>query len=256
MKLIRNRLFLATICVILSALCVYSFLQSNISEDLTAYKLTYNVSKGTEITSDMLTPVTVGSKGMEDVITEQDEIIGRYSTYDLVKGQMIFDNSISETQKEVLQGFEKLDGEHFAYSITIKSLASSVTGKVQAGDVVSVYVNTNGESILPLELKYVEVLNASTSVGTEKTQNSEENISTVTFVVNETQAKLLNEYEYTSNLHLALVHRGEDEKKQEYLSLNHLTEEPTTVENGTDESQKIIEPQIDPQPVPQTEPTE
>ncbi len=54
MKLIRNRLVIATFCVVLSAICVYSFIASTTNEDVTAYKLTQDISKGEQITSDMI----------------------------------------------------------------------------------------------------------------------------------------------------------------------------------------------------------
>ncbi len=217
MKLIRNRLFLATICVLCSALCVYGFLAQNQSEDITVYKLNTSISKGTEITNDMLISVEVGTKGMENIIAEKDNIIGSFASCDLVSGQFVYETSI--TQTETLMGIEKLDGTNFAYTISAGSLASSLANNIESGDIVSIYVNTNGLSVLPNELKYVEVLYSHTSTGAEKTPNSEESVSAITFIVDESQAKLLNEYEYTSNIHIALVYRGDDEEiKENYLS--------------------------------------
>ncbi len=66
MKLIRNRLFLATVCVVLSAVCVWSFISSNTNEDISAYILNTNVSKGEEITIDMLDYRVYASPGPKD----------------------------------------------------------------------------------------------------------------------------------------------------------------------------------------------
>ncbi|MFI3326871.1 MAG: SAF domain-containing protein [Clostridia bacterium] len=217
MKLIRNRIFLATICVIISAVCVLSFLKTNNSEDITAYKLISNTSKGTQITEQMIEEVTVNSTGMDEVITDKTEVIGKFSSYDLISGQFIYENSIVDTQNEVLQGLEKVADGQIAYSISVKSLASSNSNKILSGDIVTIFVNLNGESIQPIELKYVEVLNATTSEGLEKTETTAESISTLTMLVTEEQALLLNNYEYSGQIHLALVHRGEDDTKQSYL---------------------------------------
>lgn len=254
MKLIRNRLFLATICVVLSALCVYSFLQANTSEDVTAYKINTEVTKGTEITKDMLTPVTVGSLGMDNVVFDEGEIVGKYSAYDLTAGQMVIDTLLADTETDVVKGFDKLEDGKVAFTISTSSLASSVANKLQSGDIVSVYVNTNGVSTQPILLKYVEVLYSSTATGADKTNTDEESISAITLIVNEEQALLLNEFEYTSNLHLALVHRGEDEMKSEYLSLKHL-EEPISDDVQEDED-TTVQDDLEAIPQPVTPPTE
>lgn len=249
MKLIRNRLFLATICVVLSALCVYSFLQSNTSEDVTAYKLNTNISQGTQITDEMLTSVTIGTKGMDDVVLDENEIIGSYAATDLANGQIIIDTLLVDTQADVIQGFDKLEDGKIAFTISSSSLASSVANKLQSGDIVSIYVNTNGVSTQPILLKYVEVLYVSTSTGADKTETDEESISVITFIVNEEQALLLNEYEYTSNLHFALISRGDETLKQEYLTAQELLQEEyipaeQTEEDVTDSEEDVLTHEI------------
>ena len=242
MKLIRNRLFLATICVVLSALCMYSFLQANTSEDVTAYKINTEVTKGTEITKDMLTPVTVGSLGMDNVVFDESEIVGKYSAYDLTAGQMVIDTLLADTQTDVVKGFDKLEDGKVAFTISTNSLASSVANKLQSGDIVSVYVNTNGVSTQPILLKYVEVLYSSVSTGADKTDKTEESISAITLIVNEEQALLLNEFEYTSSLHFALVSRGDETVKQDYLAKQEvLQEEYIPSEVTEDETTEEIE---------------
>ncbi|WP_249030156.1 Flp pilus assembly protein CpaB [Tannockella kyphosi] len=249
MKLIRNRLFLATICVVLSALCVYSFLQSNTSEDVTAYKLNTNISQGTQITDEMLTSVTIGTKGMDNVVLDENEIIGSYAATDLANGQIIIDTLLVDTQADVIQGFDKLEDGKIAFTISSSSLASSVANKLQSGDIVSVYVNTNGVSTQPILLKYVEVLYVSTSTGADKTETDEESISVITLIVNEEQALLLNEYEYTSNLHLALISRGDETLKQEYLTAQELLQEEyipaeQTEDDVTDSEEDVLTHEI------------
>ncbi len=236
MKLIRNRLFLATICVVLAALCVYSFLQVNTSENVTAYKITHDISQGTKITSEMITSVTIGTQGMENVVLDESDIIGSYAVNDLTSGQMVIANLLADNQTEVIQGFDKLEDGTVAFTISTSSLASSVANKLQSGDIVSVYVNTNGVSTQPILLKYVEVLYSSTSTGADKTEIDEESISVITLIVNEEQAMLLNEFEYTSKLHLAFVHRGDESIKQELLEQQEMLQEAYVPAIVVDES--------------------
>ncbi len=231
MKLIRNRLFLASICVVISAVCVFSFLGINKSEDIKTYKLTQEVSEGTQISEDMIEEVTVGSKGMLDVITEKEEIVGKFANNDLVTGQIVLKNNLANSQSEILNGLEKVTDGQIAYSISIKTLASSASDKILSGDIVTVFVNLNGESLQPINLKYIEILNATTSDGLEKTETTLESIATVTMLVTEQQALLLNEYEYTGEIHLALVHRGEDKVKENYLAEQIKITEEQNIEN-------------------------
>lgn len=221
MKLIRNRLVIATFCVVLSAICVYSFIASTTNEDVTAYKLTQDISKGEQITSDMIQQITVGSLGLDGVLMNSEDIVGQYANLEMVEGQFIYVGNLSEDVNDVIQGFDKLEDGQVAYSISVSSMASSVADKIRSGDIVSVYINTNGVSSQPTELKYVEVLYATTSTGTEKTDSSEESSSTITLILTQSQANLMNEYEYTSNIHLAMVYSGDDDTvKADYLSQN------------------------------------
>lgn len=221
MKLVRNRLFLATICVVLSGICVWGFIAANTNNDITAYILTVNVGEGEQITSDMLEEITVGSLGLDNVITSSEDIIDKYTTIEMVKGQFVYSGTLIDDANEILESFDKIEDGQVAYTISVNSMASSVADKIRAGDIVSVYINTNGVSSQPTELKYVEVLHATTSSGDETTDTSEESSSTITLLVTEEQAQLLNEYEYTSNIHLAMVYNGTDEEiKQDYLNQN------------------------------------
>ncbi|MFI3327468.1 MAG: RcpC/CpaB family pilus assembly protein [Clostridia bacterium] len=224
MRIIKNRIFLASICVIISAICVFSLVKTEETETITAYKITADISKGTTITSEMIEVTEISSNGIDEVITDEIEIIGKFASYDLISGQFVYENSVADSQSEVLEGIEKVADGQIAYSISVKSLASSTSDKILSGDIVTVFVNLNGESIQPIELKYVEVLSASTSDGLEKTASSSESISTITFLATEKQALLLNEYEYSASIHLALVHRGEDDVKisllEEQIALN------------------------------------
>lgn len=237
MKILKNRIFLALICVLLSAVCVYSFLLANSSEDITIYKLKSDVSQGAVITADMIESVDVGSKGLDNVITDKTEILNKYATEDLLEGQFIFINSVSEKEEEQKVGLEKLDGEHFLYSISVKSLASSVSYNIQAGDIVSIYVIDDfGASYLDNALNYVEIYDVYSSSGTSISDNGDDAISTISFIVSKEQLEKIHEFEYTKQMHLALVYRGEDDTKTEYLAKQDelISEETPVVEISID----------------------
>ena len=61
-----------------------------------------------------------------------------------------------------------LDGTKQAISVTIKSFATGLSGKLQSGDIVSVIVADypeDGETTIPAELQYVEIISVTASTG-------------------------------------------------------------------------------------------
>lgn len=61
-----------------------------------------------------------------------------------------------------------LDGTQQAMSLTIPSLANGLSGKLQSGDIISIIASDfrrTGETVIPPELKYVEVISVTTKTG-------------------------------------------------------------------------------------------
>jgi pilus assembly protein CpaB len=124
-------------------------------------------------------------------------------------------------------------------SITLPSLASGVSGKLQPGDVVTVMaIMKNGtpdqslsiesensdndsfqapQTVIYPELQYVEVCAVSSSDGSdaeveaEPTSNEKNKLpATITLYVTEEQALRLTDLEQKAVIHLAFVARGRD----------------------------------------------
>lgn len=129
----------------------------------------------------------------------------------------------------------KLNGENRAISVSIKSLAAGLSGKLEAGDIVTLIASDVGEKrktlVLP-ELQYVEIIATTASSGTDNdvqadVEDGEEQelASTITVLATPEQARLLAELEQTGKLHAALVFRGDSTQAQKFL----------------DEQQKVLE---------------
>ena len=112
-----------------------------------------------------------------------------------------------------------------AISVTIKSFATGLSGKLQSGDIVSVIVADypeDGETTIPAELQYVEIISVTASTGydanTDEAKGDEKELpSTVTFLVLPEQAKVLAELEQVAKLHLALVYRGTADGAKQFI---------------------------------------
>ena len=120
-----------------------------------------------------------------------------------------------------------LNGEKQAMSITINTFAEGLSGKLKSGDIVSVIAPDylgSGETIIPVELKYVEVIAVTAksgydaNTGEQMSEEDEKELpSTVTILVRPEQSKLLARLEAEGEIHLSLVFRGDADKASEFI---------------------------------------
>lgn len=120
-----------------------------------------------------------------------------------------------------------MDGTNRAISVTIKSFAAGLSGKLERGDIVSLIASDVGEArqtLIPAELQYLEIIATTASSGTDNNVQEEpedgedaELASTITVLATPEQARLLAELEQTGKLHAALVYRGGSENAQKFL---------------------------------------
>ena len=122
-------------------------------------------------------------------------------------------------------------------------------------DIVSVLVadyKGMGETVIPPELQYVEVISVTASSGYdantgEAVEDEKELPSTVTLLVTTEQAKVLAGLEQESELHLALVYRGAPENAEEFIAaqdalIEELYAEPEAEEGAENaESAETVE---------------
>ena len=106
-----------------------------------------------------------------------------------------------------------------------RAFATGLSGKLESGDIVTVIVadyQGKGETAIPPELQYVEVISVTASSGydanTGEVVDEKELPSTVTLLVTTEQAKVLAELEQDSELHLALVYRGTPENAAKFIA--------------------------------------
>ena len=112
-------------------------------------------------------------------------------------------------------------------SITINTFAEGLSGKLKSGDIVSVIAPDylgSGETIIPVELKYVEVIAVTAksgydaNTGEQMSEEDEKELpSTVTILVRPEQSKLLARLEAEGEIHLSLVFRGDADKASEFI---------------------------------------
>jgi pilus assembly protein CpaB len=223
----RNRTILGIFCIFLAVAVMFGI--APIVNKLSAAKtdivrVTEDISKGKQITDKDVKMVTVGGFNLpKSIIKDKKSVIGKYAVCDLKAEDYILPSKIKETSDNSDDIFRKLESGKQAISITISSFAGGLSGKLQNGDIISIITIKDKTSFVPAELSYVKLITATTSKGTDsdmikvKEDGTSDLPSTVTLLVNPTQAKLLALYEKTAALHITLIYRGDNINADKYL---------------------------------------
>lgn len=226
--MLKNRTLLGLLSIILAIIlvfCISPLFNKVFEGKMNVILLKSPVLQGQQITPDMLISVEMGSYNLPGkVITEKNAVIGKYATSNLYSGSLIFPEMLSETTDTSDTILRNLKENETAMSVTIKSFANGVSGKLMTGDIIKI-VSVDNEKIATIyeELSFVEVLTTTTENGADNINQQviDENgeISqpvTITVILqDELQALKLAECENTS-LHAIFVSRDEN-KKDEYI---------------------------------------
>lgn len=229
MKIFRNRTVIGVLCILLALIICFGvtpLFSRSASEKTEIVRVTMDIKEGDEITAEMVQTVEVGAYNLpQNLMTDKKEVVGKYATADLAAGDYILSSKLSAVPAAENAYLYNLDGKKQAISVTIKSFATGLSGKLESGDIVTAIVadyQGKGETAIPPELQYVEVISVTASSGydanTGEVVDEKELPSTVTLLVTTEQAKVLAELEQDSELHLALVYRGTPENAAKFIA--------------------------------------
>ena len=229
MKLFKNRTVLGIFCIAVSLIICFAIIplvNAGLSKKVTIVRFKQQVNEGEEITKSMVEEVEVGNYNLpENVVRNIADVEGKYLTATVYAGDYILTDKIADEPAAENKYLYNLNGEKQAMSITINTFAEGLSGKLKSGDIVSVIAPDylgSGETIIPVELKYVEVIAVTAKSGYdantgEETEEEKELPSTVTILVRPEQSRLLARLEAEGEIHLSLVFRGEAEKASEFI---------------------------------------
>lgn len=224
MNLFKNRTVIGVLCILLSLVICFGvapLFNKSVSQKAEIVRVTREIRAGDLITADMVTVAEVGGYNLpESVIRQPDTVVGRYAIADLAVGDYILPAKLSDNPAAENIYLYSLDGTRQAISVTIKSFANGLSGKLQSGDIVNIIAadyRKQGVTLIPQELQFVEVISVTASSGYDantgdRTDEDEKELpSTVTLLVTPEQSKALAELEADGKLHLSLVYRGTPE---------------------------------------------
>ena len=144
MSIFKNRTVIGVICILLALVICFGItplFNRGISQKAEIVRVTKDIHAGELITKDMVTTAEVGSYNLPSgLMTVKDNVVGKYAKADLAVGDYILAAKISEAPADENAYLYNLDGTKQAISVTIKSFATGLSGKLQSGDIVSVIV--------------------------------------------------------------------------------------------------------------------
>lgn len=231
MSFLKNRAVIGVICIILSLIICFAvtpMFNKAIRDKTEIVRVVKEIRTGEEITSDRIKTVEVGAYNLpEDVVKSTDTVVGKFAVADLAPGDYILTSKITKEPAAENAYLYNLTGEKQAISVSVKSFANGLSGKLKSGDIVSVIApdyKKQGVTVIPPELKYVEVIAVTANSGAdantgEQTAEGEERElpDTVTLLVTPEQSMILAELEADGDIHLSLVYRGEQKNAAEFI---------------------------------------
>ena len=255
MKLLKNRTVLGVVCIALSLIICFAItpLFNAAKENTTEIvRMKKDVKIGQEITEKDVEIVEVGAYNLPaDVLKKSEDVVGKYVSSELLAGEYVLPGKISNTPASENAYLYNLTGDKRAISVTIPSFAGGLSGKIISGDIVSVIAvdyRESGETVVPDELQYVEVIAVTDKEGYDEdevvvTADGEEEPDlpeTVTLLVTPAQANILAELEADGDIHLSLVYRGTSENAQKFIAAQEkLLAELAEAEKAEEEKSEI-----------------
>lgn len=230
MSFLKNRTVIGVICIVLSLIICFAvtpLFNKGISQKTEIVRVTKDIKIGDEITKDMVQTVEVGGYNLPgDAVKNTETVLGKFASADMVPGDYIISSKIADEPAAENAYLYNLTGEKQAMSVSVKSFATGLSGKLVSGDIVSIIApdyKKQGTTVIPPELQYVEVIAVTAGSGydanTGEQEDSEEKElpSTVTLLVTSEQSKILAMLEADGNLHISLVYRGSKENAAKFI---------------------------------------
>lgn len=227
MKL-NNRFLFGMLSLLLAAIIAFVALptiarQTNGKTEIV--RITQPVQKGEQITSANTEVVEVGSFNLPPNIAHAlEDVNGLYATADLLQGDYILTTKVSLVPISSDVALNNIPSGMTAISLTVKTLASGLSDKLQPGDIIRIYHFLDTAEEVP-ELRYVRVLSVTDADGInvdntrEPTEDEEKKQSaTITVLASPEQARIITMLENDGVAHVALVSRGNDTLAEELLA--------------------------------------
>lgn len=226
MKL-NNRFLFGILSLLLSAIIAFIAIPTMASQTngkTEIIRVTSPIAKGEEITPEAVEVMEVGSYNLPDnVARSMQDVAGRYAAADFEAGDYILASKVSLIPITSDVALNNIPSGKVAISLTVKTLASGLSDKLQPGDIIRIYHYLDTAREVP-ELRYVQVLSVTDSDGnnvdnTVELEEGEEKqqSATITVLASPEQAEVITGIENDGTAHVALICRNNEELAAELL---------------------------------------
>lgn len=226
MKL-NNRFLFGILSLLLSAIIAFIAIPTMASQTngkTEIIRVTSPIAKGEEITPEAVEVMEVGSYNLPDnVARSMQDVAGRYAAADFEAGDYILASKVSLIPITSDVALNNIPSGKVAISLTVKTLASGLSDKLQPGDIIRIHHYLDTAREVP-ELRYVQVLSVTDSDGnnvdnTAELEEGEEKqqSATITVLASPEQAEVITEIENDGTAHVALICRNNEELAAELL---------------------------------------
>ena len=227
MKL-NNRFIFGILSLVLAAVIAFVALptiarQTNGKTEIV--RITQPVLKSEQVTKENAEVVEVGGYNLPtNVAHSLEDVEGLYVTADLAAGDYILTSKVSSVPVSSDAALNDIPSGKVAISLTVKTLASGLSDKLQPNDIVRIYHFLETAEEVP-ELRFVKVLSVTDSDGInvdntkEPTEDEEpQQSATITVLASPEQARIITELENDGVAHVALISRNNDKLAYELLA--------------------------------------
>lgn len=225
---LNNRFLFGLLSLVLAAVIAFIALptiarQTNGKTEIV--RVSEPILKGAMITHKQVEVAEVGSYNLPaNIARSAEEVVGRYAVTDLMKGDYILSSKISTLPITSDIALNDIPSGKVAISLSVKTLASGLSDKLQAGDIVRIYHFLETAREIP-ELRFVRVLSVTGADGVnvdntkEPAEDEEKQQSaTVTVMASPEQARIITELENDGIAHVALISRNNEALADELLA--------------------------------------
>ena len=225
---VNNRFIFGVLSLVLAAIIAFVALptiarQTNGKTEIV--RITQPVLKGEQISSDNAGVVEVGGYNLPSNIAHQlSDVNGLYATADLSPGDYILTSKISTVPVSSDVALNDIPSGKVAISLTVKTLASGLSDKLQPNDIIRIYHFLDVAADVP-ELQFLKVLSVTDSDGinvdnTKELAEDEEKqqSATITVLATPEQAKIITALENDGVAHVALISRNNEKLAEELLA--------------------------------------
>ena len=227
MKL-NNRFIFGILSLVLAAVIAFVALptiarQTNGKTEIV--RITQPVLKGEQVTKENAEVVEVGGYNLPtNVAHSLEDVEGLYVTADLAAGDYILTSKVSSVPVSSDAALNDIPSGKVAITLTVKTLASGLSDKLQPNDIVRIYHFLETAEEVP-ELRFVKVLSVTDSDGInvdntkEPTEDEEpQQSATITVLASPEQARIITKLENDGVAHVALISRNNDQLAEELLA--------------------------------------